>query len=341
MKYNGKIFKAICTNRISDNSRMTSLISAMVFIAVYLLTAGCSRPEDSIFTVGIVNDISILAPSVDGFKAGMEEFGYVEGGKVKYIYNGILNNNDKDVDAEIRNILSQGVDMLLTLGNHASLRAKKAVDGTDMPVIFCGCNRPITAGLIETMAHPGLNITGIAVADSAPKALEWLKAVTPGLKKVYMPYNPDDGISMVSLSGLDEAASHLGLEFIHHKVHSVEEAVAGIENLPKDVGAIFRIPSPTLDSRNSELSRAAIKRGLPVGARLPLDKEVLVTFATDLYDTGKSAARLANQIRLGVKPADIPVETADAFLTINLKTAEEIGIHIPNDILVQAKIIIR
>lgn len=79
MKCNGKFFKALYASRISDNSRMTNLISAMVFIAVFLITGGCSRPEATIFTVGIANDISVLSPSVDGFKAGLGELGYVEG----------------------------------------------------------------------------------------------------------------------------------------------------------------------------------------------------------------------------------------------------------------------
>ncbi|MBN1627861.1 MAG: hypothetical protein JW944_15180 [Deltaproteobacteria bacterium] len=124
-------------------------------------------------------------------------------------------------------------------------------------------------------------------------------------------------------------------------VDSFEEAVAAIETLPEDIDFIYRIPSPTLDAENNEISRAAIKRRIPIGASLPQDESILMTFASDRFETGRQAARLAHQIRMGVKPSELPVETAEAFLTINLSTAEKIGLELPANILLQAKKIIR
>jgi len=303
--------------------------------------AGCKGPAGGVLTIGVVNDVSILSPVVDGFKAGMAELGYIEGKNVRYIYNGILESNQKIIDAEIEKLLSQDIDMFLTVGNQAALRAKYAVKGADTPILAGACFRPIEAGLIETMRRPGHNITGVVASGTTSKALEWLKMITPGLKKVYLPYNPDDAISISSLSGLDDAASKLGIELVLQKVHSVGETVIAIRNLPKDVGAIFMIPSSTLNSRGSELSQAAINRGIPMGASVPLDKDVLISLGTDLNDVGKRTARLAHQIRQGVSPADIPMETSEVFLTINLKTAEKIGVKIPDVILAQANKIIR
>jgi putative ABC transport system substrate-binding protein len=156
-----------------------------------------------------------------------------------------------------------------------------------------------------------------------------------------VPYNPDEEVLIAVLGDLDEASSQLGVELLLGEVRSVEEAVAAIESLPEDVDAIFRIPSGTLDSRNDELSQAAIERGIPMGASLPLDEAVLFTLAGDLFDTGRQTARLANQIRQGARPADLPVETAEFSLTINLKTAEAIGLDIPDEVLLQADTIIR
>ena len=318
----------------------TGIVWTVVLCLLFMTFSGC-KAREKIFTIGVVTEVSILSSTFEGFKTGMAELAYIEGKNVKYIYNGILKNDQRVVDAELKRLLSLDVDMLLTLGNNASLRAKEAVKGTDIPVLVSACVRPIESGLVESMSRPGDNITGVVVADSTAKALEWLKLITPGLKKVYLPYNPDDAVSIVSLIGLDDVASQLGIEFACQKVQSVEETVAAIKKLPKDVDAIFRIPSPTLDPRNSELSRAAIEKGLPMGARVSLDKDVLITFGADLYEIGRQTARLAHHIRAGVRPSDLPIEISEASLTINLKTAEKIGLEIPDNILLHAKTVIR
>lgn len=194
---------------------------------------------------------------------------------------------------------------------------------------------------MESLSHPGGNITGVRVTDTVSKALEWLVTVIPGAKKVYLPYNPKDVISTSPLEQANKTADQLGIEIVAHKIQSVEDAVAAIEAMPNDIDAVFRIPSVTLDPRNNELSLAAIKRGIPMGAGLWLDEDVLITFSPDFFQSGKQAARLADQILKGTRPADLPVEASDISLVINLKTAEKIGLHIPDNVLVQANRIIR
>jgi putative tryptophan/tyrosine transport system substrate-binding protein len=313
-----------------------SVVSILMLLTIF---GGCKTHEKP-FTIGVLVDVSNFGTVIEGFKTGMAELGYVEGKNVKYIYDGILENNQNIIDAEIKKLLSQDVDLLLPVGNLLALRAKKVVEGTDMPVLFSTVSKPIESGLVSSLSHPGGNATGVTNTDSTTKALEFLKMITPGLKKVYLPYNPDDEISITCLPAVDKAASQLKIELVFHKVRSVEEAVAAIKALPKDVDAIFRIPSPTLDSRDIELSQAAIERRLPMGSRVPLDKAVLMTYSDNLFNIGKQTARLANEIRKGAKPADLPVETSETYLTVNLITAEKIGLHIQDDILAQARIII-
>jgi len=293
-----------------------------------------------IFTIGIVNAVSNHIVTVDGFKAGMAELGYVEGKDVKYVDDGLINDVEL-IDDEISKLLSQDIDLLLAVANEPAIRAKKALGGTDIPVLAAACMKMIETGLVKNLKHPGGNITGVRVAETTSKALEWLVKIIPNARKIYLPYNPDEDVSVISLPELSKTASQLGVELVLHKIHTVEETIAAIECLPGDIDAIFRIPSQTLSPRNSELSLAAIKRGIPIGASLPQDEAVLVTFASDRFEIGRQTARLAHQIREGVKPSDLPVETAEAFLTINLKTAEKIGINIPYDILMQAKKIVR
>lgn len=323
------------------NSRNKVIIPAFaVIICVVCLFTGCKN-QPQMFTIGMVNDSSIFNPTLEGFKTCMTELGYIEGKNMRYIYNGIIENNNQSIDAEIEMLLARDIDLLVTAGSLASSRAKCAADGSDVPVVFMACLRPIEEGIIESLIHPGQNITGVATSDPTNKALEFLKSAVPGVKRIYIPYNPDDQISLTTLSGLDNVAMQIGLELLYVKVYSVEEAIAIIEDSTKNFDAVYSIPSPTLNPRNSELSQAAIKRKLPMVSIVPMDETVLIALASDFIDIGKQAARLAHQIYNGVKSSDLPVETSETFLTVNLDTAEKIGINIPYSILAQADKIIR
>jgi len=328
------------TETIKDKAK-TVIIWAVVLSLLFMTFIGC-KDRDNIFTIGIASRASSHAAVLEGFKEGMAELGYVEGKNVKYIYySGAIENYDQIIDAEIKKLLTQNIAMLLTAYNETALSAKKAVEGTDIPIVAAACARPVEIGLVKSLSRPGGNVTGVQVADTMSKGLEWLEQIIPHAKKIYLPYNPDDMISILYLDVLNKTASRLGIELVLHKVHSVEEAVAAIESLPKDIDAVYGIPSQTLGTKSSELSQAAIKRCLPMGSGLPLDESVLITFGSDLFEIGKQTARLAHQIHQGARPGDLPVETSDIFLSINLKTAEKIGLHIPDDVLAQAKTIIR
>jgi putative tryptophan/tyrosine transport system substrate-binding protein len=298
-----------------------------------------SAPE--IFTIGVVSDVKTLLPVFEGFKTGIAQLGYTEGKNVKYLLSE-SSANKEDLTTSIRRLLLKKIDLLLTIGDLSALIAKESVKGTNIPVLATACMNPVESGLVESINHPGGSVTGVMVPKIMPKALEWLKTIIPDLKKVYLPFNPDDEASEVALIGMNQASSHLGITIVYHAIHSAEEVVRAIENLPKDIQAVLRIPSPTIAAKIDEVSRAAIKKRLPMGSISQLNKEEApIVFYVDLYEIGEQASRQAYQIRLGVSPSEIPVESTDAYLTINLKAAAKIGLTIPDNILAQAKTIIR
>ncbi len=331
------MFKAIA-DRIQTGIILT-IVSCLMMIAF----EGCKAPART-FKIGIATveaHVTVKSQIINGFKAGMAELGHVEGEKIKYIHEQIPELNNQVIDTKIRGLLAQDIDLLLTLESEVAFRAKEIVDRTDIPVLFITNIKSFENSLVENIDHPGGNLTGVQFVNANSKALEWLTMTVPGAKKIYLPYNPDDIGVTAELAGLDKTASQLGIELVLDEIHSVEETIEDIENLPEDIDAIFRIPSPTLNERNMELSQAAMKKGIPIGASIRLNGDVLITLANDFYSTGKQAARLAHQIHQGIKPADLPVEASEALLTINLRTAEKIGIHVPDDIIAQAKTIIR
>jgi len=318
---------------------MRTLVSAAVFLL--LLMTGACEPREKSFIVGVVIDVSIHTQCLDGFKKGMSENGYTEGKNIRYVYNGVIDTKSEAIDAEIKRLLSQNIDMLLTTGDQVPLRAKKILRGKKIPLVMAAVNSPVEQGVVDSLASPGENLTGVQVPDTQAKALEWLKMIVPDLRKVYLPYNPEDMVSSNIVASLGKSVSQMGIELVLDEVHSVEETITAIENLREDIDAIYRIPSPTLDPRNSELSEAAIRYALPMGSSLPLDKAVLITCASGLFENGYRTARLAHQIRLGIKAGDLPIETSEVYLSININTADRIGLHIPDAILSQATTIIR
>lgn len=310
---------------------------------ILLVPGGCDTRRE-LFTIGIVAwDTSPCKRQVLGFKVAMAELNSAKNRTIEYFNETIPEDSLYDVqqiDSKLKMVLAHDPDLLLSVGQEVTVQAKMLVEGTDLPVLFSGTAWPVESGFVESIGKPGGNLTGVRLVNCIPKALELLAAID-GVKNVYLPYNPNDTVSVISLEGLKEIADHLGLELVPHKIYSVEEAANAIESLPGNIDAVYRIPSPTLDPYNSELSRAAIKRRIPMVAPIFLDEAVLMTLGNDEYNIGEKLGRLAQQIMQGAKPADLPVETAEIFLTVNLDTAEKIGLNLPDEILAQSKKIIR
>ncbi|MBN1310946.1 MAG: ABC transporter substrate-binding protein [Anaerolineae bacterium] len=319
----------------------SNMLILPALVASFLAACGGMEPPKT-YTIGVVSYVSILEPVIEGFKTGMADLGYVEGENVIYIYNGVLGSELQVIDAEIESLLAQDVDLLFPVGNLAALQTKQAVAGTDMPVVFGAVSNPVEGGIVAGIAHPGGNLTGVQNGTETAAALEWLVRITPGADKVYLPYNPSDPVAMIGIAMLEGVPEQLGIELVLDEVGSTDEAVAAIESLPDDIDAIFALPSPTITGGedSDKLIRAAIGRRLPMGSSAP-SNAMLITLTADLFEVGKQTARMANQVLQGSKPADLPVETAEFYLTINLKRAEAIGLYIPDDILEQADNIVR
>lgn len=324
---------------VRDRKR-TRIIWATAAVLTLIVFIGC-KPHSDIFTIGVVGH-KINGLEFDSFRTGMTELGYIEGGNYKMVYKDIPSlTNYRGIDAKLKEILAEDMDMLLIKEMEVALRAKGLVKGTDMPVLLIGCPSPVESGIVDSISRPGGNITGVQVVDSGPKALEWLARITPDAKKIWLPCNPDDLISALELAKLDKALPQLGIELAIQKINSVEETIDAINQLPEEIDAVFFIPSPILNDEAGRLNRAAIKKNITTGASLGLDEDILITFKTDMSDCGRKTARIAGQIIQGVEPADLPIETSEAQLIINLKTAEAIGLNIPDAVLEQATIIIR
>jgi len=324
--------------------RSRQLITGFVLLGIVMLAlaaCGQAQPQSKSYTIGVVNYVPVLEQVFDGFKARMTELGYVEGKNVTYIYHGITPPDPQQIDREVKGLLNEKVDMFLTMGTLPTLTAKSVVAGTEIPVVFAPLINPVEEGAVDTVNRPGGNVTGVQNGNTIAKALEWLHKTVPHAAKIYVLYQPKDEVALTSIKPLPEDASRLSFELVLDEVQNSQEAMAAIQNMPKDAALLF-VPAPSLEPV-APLIEAATKRGIPVGSTSGshLQAGVLVAYAASFPAMGQQAARMADQILKGTKPTDLPVETAEYFLTINLKTAKAIGLEIPDAMLAQANTLIR
>jgi putative ABC transport system substrate-binding protein len=312
-------------------------MAVLVVFGSFLSACGAREPEAR--TIGVINLVPGLDDAVAGFKEGMAELGYVEGENVTYIYEGATNRIDT-LDSAAQGLVEADVDLILSITTPATQAAQRATAGTDIPVVFVPVTDPVGAGIVDSLSNPGGNTTGVTFGTQEGRRLEWLIQIVPTIEEIYVPYNPEDQSAVLALGIVSEAATKLGVELITHEVRSPEEIPAAVENISEEADAVFLLPDSLLGTHATEF----VELQLPTSAANPsdlMDHGVLTSYGVEVTAAGRQAARLADQIFQGVKPADLPVEMAEFYLAINLKTAQAIGLDISDEILRQADIIVR
>lgn len=313
---------------------------ACLMLAGLLLTACSDARPDKIRTIGVLNYVAHLEPVIEGFKIRMAELGYAEGKNVTYLYHGVLKPEPQIIEREVQRIMAHQVDLFLTLGNQPTLVAKKASSGRAIPVVFAPAINPVGEGFVASIKHPGGNVTGVQSVNGAPKALEWLLKLAPGTQTVYVPYRSDDPVAVWTVKPLLDAAAQLKVNLVLSEIRAPEDMATVLQSLPKHA-AVFFTPAPSLEASILAAQELAITLGVPTGGyNRPVDN-LLCTYTTDRRAQGAQAARLADQIFKGTKPADLPVEAGEFFFRINLKTAAAIGLDVPDDLLHQADTVMR
>ena len=318
------------------------IIFVITLLSSMFLTSCGTSSQNNIFKIGVVNLAPPLEPILEGFKAGMEELGYIEGQNLIYIYDGPVANPDA-LDGVLENLKKENVDLVLTFGTLATLTAKESLAGTDIPIIFGPVTDPVASGIVTSILNPGGNITGIQTGNPTPKRLEWLLKIDPGIKRMYTFNNPDDNSSVQALAALTQTAPIFNVELVVQDTTTPEEITVALNEMPENIDAIFLPASAFFEKNNAQFVEFANEHNLPLAAPATANVRdgALTSFGHDNVPLGRQASRLADQILRGVKPADLPVESADLFVSINLKTAEIIGLNIPNEIIRQANVIVR
>jgi putative ABC transport system substrate-binding protein len=236
------------------------------------------------------------------------------------------------------------VDILFTT-NPVSARVARTASST-IPIVFTGAGDPLGQGLIQSFARPGRNLTGITDLDLQldPKRLEVFQEMIPGLKRALYPYDPSDNFSGAQAKGYRDAARRLKIVFIEKPIRTPDEALATFAGIRKsDVDGIVTPRSLALNIPGLAMEATA-RQGIPTMFPAPwfVERDGLVSYGTDLHESGRMAARLVDKILKGESAAKIPVEVNQKIeLVINLKVAKAAGIKIVPEVLYRANRVIQ
>lgn len=318
------------------------IIAVLLVVSALLPLAACA-PKAKTYTIGVVSPASSMEPVLQGFKEGMAERGFVEGENVTYIYNGPLGADAAKLEAEVQSFVDAKVDLILALATPATVAAQKVTAGTDIPVVFTPISDPLGAGFVESLNKPGANMTGVRNGGFTPKNLEWLVMIVPDIKKIYAPYNPNDKSAIFARGLLLETAAKLNVEVVTPEVLNSDEIPNVIAAIPEDIDAIFCMSDSMILSKVADFIAAGNERKIPVTAvsRPHVEAGTLMGFGSEFITVGKQTAGVAAQILNGADPATLPVEESEYFLFLNQKTADLLGITLPDEALRAAAEIIR
>jgi len=303
--------------------------------------AGAQRTRPP-YRVGVLNDARAANhPAVDGLKAGLRDLGFAEGRDV--IFEIKLTDGDPErMPAAAGALAKAGVDVIFTSNEAATLAAKGATQ--TIPIVFTLVGDPVAAGIVKSLAHPEGNLTGISslTTELVLKRLEALKALAPGVRRVWAIHHGADPASGAAITRAVESSSRFGIEILPRAVLTREELEQILERLRP--GDAMLVPDTATIGISAVLLETSLARRIPAvfSSELWVSHGGLVSYGADYRAQGVQAARLVGKILHKARPQDLPVEGADRIvLAVNLKTAMAFGLTAPRTLLFRADIIRR
>jgi putative ABC transport system substrate-binding protein len=279
---------------------------------------------------------------VEAFRQGLRELGYLEAKNIIIDYRYAEGQSDR-LSAFVADFVNLKVDVLVTLGTPPTVAAKGATK--TIPIVMIAGDA-VGVGLVASLASPGGNITGISDLDHhlSGKRLELLKETVPKLSRVAVLWNPDGPGSILGWKESQLASRELGLQLHSMAVRTLNAFDGAFEEATRmGSGAVVQTGNVFFYASQKRITGLALKHRLPAigGPREFVEIGGLMSYASDPA-VARRLAYFVDRILKGAKPRDLPVETPTKFeFVINLRTAKQIGISIPPEVLMWADRVIK
>ena len=326
-----------------NKNRAVFLLAAVILASVHLVEAQQAKKVPRIGYMSLQSQASESA-RVEAFRQGLRDLGYVEGKSILIEYRWAEGKSDRlpDLAAELARLK---VDVFVVAGNVAALSAKQAT--RTIPIVFPLHGDPVGTGLVASLARPGGNITGLTslAAELGGKRLELIKEAVPRLSRVAVLSSPTNPAHGSALNDMKIAAVSLGLQLQPLEVKGPDEFESAFSTISRmRAQALLGQPDDMFNYRRGQIAALAVKSRLPTIFYNSdwAEAGVLMSYGVDVPDMFRRAATYVDKILKGAKPADLPVEQPTKFeMIINLKTAKQIGLTIPPNVLARADKVIR
>jgi putative ABC transport system substrate-binding protein len=324
--------------------KKTSVLS-ILFLAVLLAVAVIAAAQQpKIDRVGVLVPGEAWYEIVEGLRVGLKQLGLAEGKQFVLVIRD-WKGDAKAAEAAAKNFEQEKVSVIYTTSTNSTIAARQST--AEIPIVFCAGTDPVVVGLVDSFAKPGGRLTGVytPITDITAKRLEILKEIVPKLQRVVTFYDPRLRTGIESSKLAREAAQQMGLQLVEHHFTTVEELQAAVRALRAgEVHAYLAVSDPTASNQARLIIDAARDKKLPTmfDHLSHISRGGLASYAVSFHEVGRVSAKYVQRVLAGVKPHDMPVEGVDKIdLVINLKTAKQIGLTIPPNVLARADRVIK
>ena len=317
-----------------------SLLLTLLLPTVFLAEA----QQAKVYRVGVIHQGGPYKAVVDGLRDGLRQSGMEEG---KHFVLDIRDAKGdlKAVEDAARNFEHEKANLIYAVTTSAVTAVKNVTSKS--PIVFAVGSDPVASGLVQSFGKPGGRLTGVqySATDLTGKRLEILKEMLPKLSRVVIIYNPNNRMSVEAAGLAREAARHLGVQLVERQATSVEELRQRVGALKaKEADAYFYISDAMVTTQAQLVIDMAMSKKLPTmfAEQNLVTMGGLASYGQNFHETGRLSAKYVQKIMTGTPPGDLRVEIVDKFeLVINLKTAKQIGLTIPPNVLARADKVIK
>ena len=275
---------------------------------------------------------------LDAFRDGLSVLGWTEGGNIAVLDRWAEEQTDR-LPGIVKELIGSGAAVLVTAGTPATLTAKRA--SATMPIVMVGVDDPVAVGVVDSLGQPGGNVTGLSLSSSeaTTERLNLLQELVPGLHRLAVIVRDDPGLEQ-KLQDIRSDAERRGIETLMLQATTAKALELSFARLHAERSeAVYLASGPLGPVKRARIIALAAESRLPAiySFRVFPADGGLVSFGADYPDLFRRAARFVDKILKGANPADLSVEPPYKFdLTVNLKTANALGLAIPPAMLASA-----